>query len=155
MLSLDENPVSLRTSVPASFPEITKYRVYRNGSYLKEVNSSQTSCEDTNLSGTVYYQVTAFYEQLESEKSDSVSITVEIADTSFRLYPVPFTNSLTLQGYENVKRIEAVSVSGLVLLVVNNPDQEINTTWLASGVYFFRIYDLNNKLKVIKAIKAR
>ena len=153
--TLDENPVSLRTSVPASFPEITKYRVYRNGSYLKEVNASQTSCADTDLSGTVYYQVTAFYDQLESEKSDSVSITVEIVDPSFRLFPVPFTNSLTLQGYVNVKRIEAVSVSGLVLLVVNNPDQEINTTWLAPGVYFFRIYDLNNKLKVIKTIKAR
>ena len=152
-LLLDENPVSLRSSVPASFPEITKYRVYRNGEYLKEVNATQTSCVDTDLSGTVYYHVTAFYDQLESEKSDSVSIT--IVNSSIHLFPVPFTNSLTLQGYENVSRIEAVSVSGLVLLVVNNPGQEINTTSLAPGIYFFRIYDLKNKLKVIKTIKAR
>ena len=152
-LPLDENPVFLRNSVPASFPEITKYRVYRNGSYLKEVDASQTSCIDTDLSGTVYYHVSAFYDLLESEKSDSVFITVEVVDTSIRLYPVPFTNSITLQGYENVSRIEAVSVSGLILFVVNNPEQEINTSSLAPGIYFFRIYDINKKLKVIKTIK--
>ena len=147
--------VSLRSSVPASFPEITKYRVYRNGSYLKEVGASQTSCMDTDLSGTVYYQVSAFYDRLESEKSDSIFFTVAIADISILLYPAPFHDYLTLQGYENVSRIEAVSVSGLVLLVVNNPEQEINTASLSPGIYFFRIYDLNNKLKVIKTIKTR
>ena len=150
-----ENTVSLRSAVPAAFPEITKYRVYRNGSYLKEVEPSETTCIDTDLSGTVYYHVSAFYDQLESEKSDSVFITVELIDTSIRLFPVPFSNSVTLQGYEHVSRIEAVSVSGLVLLVVNNPEQEVNTSSLSPGVYFFRIYDRNNKLTVIKAIKVR
>ena len=155
-LLFENNPVTLRNSIPALFPEITKYRVYRNGSFFKEINPSETSCTDIYLMNPVYYQVSAFYNEFESGKSDTARISVvnnENMEASVRLFPTQFTNYITLQGYEYVSRIEAVSVSGKVWLIVNNPQQQIDASSLPPGIYFFRIYDVHNKQTVIKAIK--
>ena len=156
VLSFDDYHVSLRSSLPAAFPEITRYRVYRSGSFFKEVNAPVTSCEDNYLINTIYYQVSAFYDQIESEKSDIAYITVvnnEYMDAAIRIIPTRFTNMITLQGYEYVSRIEAISVSGKVMLTVNRPNQQLDTSSLPPGLYFFRIYDVFNKQQLIKAIK--
>jgi len=155
-LPLDKSPVSLRNSVPTAFPEVTKYRVYRSGSYYKEVTASVLSTTDTYMMNNVYYHVSAFYDQFESEKSEIAYISTvdnDFIDSSIRIFPTRFTNHIMLQGYDSVSRIEVVSVSGKVLLVVNYPNQQINTSSLPLGLYFFRIYDINNKQHIIKAVK--
>ena len=155
-LPLNDNPVSLRNSIPTAFPEITKYRIYRSGSFHKEVSPTVLTYTDTYLSNSYYYQVSAFYDQFESEKSEIARIMTvnnDFINTSIRILPTQFTNYITLQGYENVSRIEVISVSGKVMMVVNHPNQQINTSSLLPGLYFFRIYDNNNRQFVFKAVR--
>jgi len=155
--SLEEQPLVLRSSEPAAFPEITKYRVYRSGSFYKDVPAPETSVTDIFIINSVYYEVSAIYDIIESEKSEKVSITLvgieRVATDGVTIVPIPFTDIVTVQGHEQVSRIDVISVSGQVCLSVNHPPQQLNTSSLAPGLYFFRICDIHNNQKVIKAIK--
>ena len=159
VLSLDDTPVTLRNSTPALFPEITKYIIYRYGSYHKTVIPPETSYTDVSAVDNIYYEVSALYDQVESDKSDKAYITV-VGNEFMNVYPIYlsptlFSNELSLHGYEYVSRVEVVSVSSRVSLIINNPSHTIDTSTLAPGLYFFRLYDLHNQQKVIKAIKRR
>ena len=155
-LNIDDQTFSTRSSMPAAFPEITKHRIYRNGSYYKEVIAPETSYLDSYNTSNTYYQVSAIYDLGESEKSEIANITVvanETLGTSVQIFPTHFSDFITLQGSELVKRIEFFSLSGKVCLVVAQPGQQINTNSLASGLYFIRIIDVYNRQHVVKAIK--
>ena len=150
--------VSIRNSAPAAFPKITNYRIYRSGSFVKDVSPSQTSGSDTYLINSVYYQVSAIYDQLESEKSDTARIIIvknDLLANSVQISPTYFTNYITLQGYEHVSRMEVVSITGKLMLTLNRPSQQIGTSSLPPGIYFFRLYDFNNRNTIIKAVKSQ
>ena len=156
VFSFAENSMSLRSAVPAVFPEIIQYRIYRNGLYYTDITAPMTTYVDTYKDRDTYYEVTAIYEQYESEKSERASI-VTVGNSNMesfvQIIPTHFTNYITLQGHECVKRVEVVSITGTISLIINNPDPMIHTSSLTPGLYFFRIYDLNNSQKVFKAIK--
>ena len=159
-------PFSLRKeafingSVPAAFPEITSFRIYRchtNCSSYKDVNASETTfMENTSLDYS--YVVTAFYGGIESDYSNRAKISpvdVENVNTSVDLFPSRFSGFVYLKGNEHVARVEVFSVYGKICLVVNNPGNTIDTSSLPPGLYFFRLYDSNNRQKVVKAIKTK
>jgi len=157
-LPLDDHPVSVRSSIPSAFPEITKHRIYRIGSVYKDVPAPATTFIDVNApTNTLTYEVSTFYGQVESEKSETAKITIgvnnETIDSSVQIFPTKFSDFISLQGHEWVARIEVVSLSGKVCLVVAQPEPLINTSALAPGFYFIRINDIYNNQKVIKAIK--
>ena len=156
-LPITDNGVSLRSSVPALFPEITKYRIYKDGLVLVDVNAQMTTYVDNALSKELYYEVSAFYDIVESDKSEKIFITVEDESPTLpiHLFPTLFRNNLTLQTHELVTRIEVLAVSGKTCLLINNPQETINTSSLAPGLYFFRITDNNNQKKVVKAYKIK
>jgi len=152
----EEQSVALRSAVPATFPEIIKYQIYRNGLHYAEIMAPETTFVDTFQDTDTYYEVTAVYGQIESEKSDRafiVSVANPGMDASIQIIPTYFTDYITLRGHESVKRVEAISITGTAGLIINNPDKLINTSLLTPGLYFFRIYDFNNRQKVFKAIK--
>ena len=157
MGAYDASSVSSSSSVPALFPEITKYLIYRSGSIFKNVDPSSTAYVEKNAAGSSYYEVSAFYGEVESDKSDRadiVTVDMENIDESIDLYPTRFSGTVLLRGFDAVARVDVVSVSGKVCLVVNRPDGTIDTSSLSPGLYFFRIYDSNHKmLKVIRAVK--
>ncbi len=156
VFATNDTQVALRNSVPAPFPVITKYRVYKSGSIFKEVTPPVTYSWDNLIYPGIYYEVTAFYGQSESEKSDKAYITTVdnvLMDASIRITPTVFSDYITLQGHESVTRIEVLSVSGKVCIVVDNPGLQVNTALLAPGLYFFRLFDTNHNQKVIKAAK--
>ncbi|MDR0395151.1 MAG: trypsin-like serine protease, partial [Tannerella sp.] len=158
--SVSPSSVSPYNSVPSAFPEVTKYRIYRSNSVYQHVYTPSTHYIDRGTtSPSFYYTISAFYgDNIESEKSDKAYITIvnngenidEIAD----IYPTRFSGSVNLKGFDAVTRVDVVSVSGKICLVVNHPDRTINTSSLAPGLYFFRIYGPNNQvLKVVRAVK--
>jgi hypothetical protein len=146
-------------AIPIAFPEITSYRIYRSRSVYRDVDPSATHYIDkSTFASSFYYEISAFYGTVESEKSDKAYITTannaenmaSIAD----IYPTRFSASVSLKGYEAVTRVDIVSVSGKVCLAVNRPSGTIDTSSLAPGLYFFRIYGPNNQvLKVVRAVK--
>lgn len=156
-IAVDEQAPSLRSSQPVAFPEVTKYKIYRGGSIYKSVDAPKTTYTDNYLSN-YYYEVSAIYDDIESERSNQAKITIvdtEQIDAGINIFPTHFSNYVVLKGYESVVRIDVISVSGKVCLVVNNPDEQINTSSLSPGLYFFRILDSKNQQKVVRAIKAK
>ena len=158
-LPLREDNVSLRSSVPAAFPELTGYKIYRCNTTCvanKEVGATvDTYLDNTTLEYS--YVVTALYGNIESENSNKATVSpvdIENVDASVDIYPTRFSDYVYLKGYEYVARVEVISVSGKVCLVVNNPEGKINTSSLSPGVYFFRISDGGGRQKVVKAIRA-
>ncbi len=145
-------------SMPAAFPELTKYRIYLNGrsENPRDVDGSETTYTDVNPYNS-FYEITAFYGDFESEKSNRAEITIvdtEHVDGSVDLYPTSFSGSVYLKGYDVVTRVDVISVSGKVCLVVNRPGEMIDTSSLSPGLYFFRIYGRNNQiLKVVRGVK--
>jgi len=152
-----KNDVSLRSSVPSLFPEITKYRIYKDGLAIIDVAAPITIYRDYITSSEFYYEVSAFYEIVESDKSDKAYVSIEdlFPKSAILLYPTLFEDKLTLQSSELVSRIEVLSSSGTTCLIINKPTETINTESLAPGFYFFRIIDNNKKQKVVKAIKVK
>jgi hypothetical protein len=148
-------------NVPTAFPEITRYLIYRSNSHFEYINDpSVTHYTDRSsyLLSSSYYEISAFYGTIESERSDKAYITtinnVENIEESADIYPTRFSGSVNLKGFDAVTRVDIVSVSGKVCLVVNHPDRTIDTSSLAPGLYFFRIYGPNNQvLKVVRAVK--
>ncbi|MDR2917734.1 MAG: protease, partial [Tannerella sp.] len=117
-----ENTVSLRSSQPAVFPEVTRYNIYRSGSFYEVINASETTYTYAENSFSHYYEVSAIYDDIiESEKSDKAYITsvdTENINASVNISPTRFSNHVSLKGYESVKRVDVVSVSGKICLVV-------------------------------------
>lgn len=154
-ISMNDNIPVLRNSQPAAFPEVTKYRIYRSGSVYRDVTS--TTFTDSYLAN-YYYEVSAFYDDVESEKSNKADIfivDIEQIDAFVNISPTSFSNYVALKGFESVTHVDVVSVSGKICLIVNNPDETIDTSSLSPGLYFFRIYDGNNLQKVVRAIKVK
>ena len=148
--------VSVHSSQPAAFPEVTKFRIYRSGSVYKEVNASTTTYTDNTTSNFYYYEVSAFYDGLESDRSNRADILIvdsEHIDASMDISPTRFSGYVNLKGYESVRRVDVISVSGQTCMVVDNPGETINTSSLSPGLYIFRIYGDNNQRKTVRAIK--
>jgi hypothetical protein len=149
-------------SEPAAFPEITKYLIYRSQSVYKYIVdpfvTNYIDISSVNSSSGTYYEISAFYGEVESEKSDKAYIStvndVENIEGTVEIYPTRFSGSVSLKGYDAVMRVDVVSISGKVCLVANHPDKTIDTSSLAPGLYFFRIYGAANRvLNVVRAVK--
>jgi hypothetical protein len=156
-LPFKENTTASRSSMPAAFPEVTRYRIYRNGSVHRDnIDAATTVHVEKTLLDTEYrFEISAFYGNIESDRSNKETIIVGVENINdvVDIYPTRFSNVISLKGYSSVMRIEAFSVSGKVCLVLNNPCEVIDTSSLSPGLYFFRIYGNNEVLKVVKAIK--
>ena len=161
-LPFSEDGISVRSSVPAAFPEITKYKLYRGSqdaltAYYTDVNASDTTYVDRTALKDNFYEITALYGNVESERSNKSGISpyVDIGNVhaSVDLYPTKFSAVVYLKGHEYVTRLDVFSVSGNVYLVVNNPGETVDTSSLLPGLYFFRITDSNGQQRVVKAIK--
>ena len=153
---LNDNPVSLYSSQPVSFPEVVEYRVYRSGSVHQRVAASATVFSERNPLDSHFYEVSALYSGGESERSNKASIVrvgLENINSLVDIYPTKFSNYVNLKEYDSVMRLEIISVSGKVCLVVDRPNGVIDTSSLPSGFYFFRIYG-NGFQKTIRAVKA-
>jgi hypothetical protein len=151
------NKVAPRSSIALAFPEITNYKLYRGGQTYKTLDPDKTMYME-NSSLTYYYEISALYgssESVRSEKANVGVVNTEYIDYSVDISPTGFSSQVYLKGKERVSRIDVVSVSGKVCLVVNNPDEIIDTSSLSQGLYFFRIYCIDNTVKVVKAIKTK
>ncbi len=75
--SIDENNVTLTWEEPAAIP--TSYKVYRNDEFIEEV--TELTHTDINLpAGTYQYFVTAMYNDLESDPSNTIDVAITDAD---------------------------------------------------------------------------
>ena len=154
-----KNDVSLRSSIPIAFPQVTQYRLYRFGSLHRVFGPSVSSFVDVAVANNNYYEMTALYgtnESARSSKADIQVVDVEPLSPEVDIYPSLFTDNVFLKGAEHVKRLEVFSITGKRCLSIQDPDEIINTSSLSPGVYFFRLSGENKQLLgVMRTIKTK
>lgn len=70
-----------------------------------------------------------------------------------KLYPNPFTTSVSIANYEKVATAQIIDITGKVIKTVNKPESKIETSDLATGTYLIKLNLINGSSKTIKAIK--
>jgi hypothetical protein len=67
---------------------------------------------------------------------------------SFRVYPIPATNTLTIENELSALQYEIVDMNGKVLMVIQNPENETNIEIgnFKKGFYMIRAYFQNTVL---------
>ncbi|MDR0349533.1 MAG: T9SS type A sorting domain-containing protein [Tannerella sp.] len=153
-------PAAFRSLIPAPFPEITGYKIYRDGQRIAETYASPQRYLDNEPDKKTYYQVAAiYYNEFEGDLSEAVSVDPLTNDLIDRdapaLYPAVFSNQVEITGLYQAKSIDVFNSTGKLCLRINKPDNIINTQSLAPGIYFFRIYTGNGRNHVFRGIKAR
>jgi len=153
--------VSLRSSLPIAFPEISYYIIYCNDVEIGQTADGLTTTWTGVLSSTetLTFNVAAVYSgSVVGEKSNSFtleSLNTLSAEIKQGIVSTVFNDRIALRGYENISRIDAVDISGRLCLAVNHPQEFIDASSLAPGVYFFRIYVDGKVVKTVKAVKTR
>lgn len=81
--------------------------------------------------------------------------TQETAKEKTKIYPIPFSSSVTISAPTNLKQIEIYSISGTKVLQknINQNKVELNVNNLPAGVYIIRTVDVNGFIESHKAIK--
>jgi hypothetical protein len=151
-------PVGIRSSRPAVFPDITGYVVYRNNTKIATVPASLRSYTDGTAPSDSYYQLAAIYESgYEGVLSDKAYISLLNnklnAEDPIALSPVVFTNQVEIQGAYQLKCVEIYDLKGVLCLRVDSPDRMLDTQSLSPGVYFFRLSTEKGKDVVLQGIK--
>ena len=60
--------------------------------------------------------------------------------TSLQVYPNPAKESLFIQSSSPVERVEIYNETGVCVLKINNPTEQVNISGLADGFYLALIY---------------
>jgi len=72
-----------------------------------------------------------------------------------KVYPVPFTSSLTIDNLENVSKVELTNILGQSVYSTKavNSTIYLNVEDLNTGIYFLRITDKNNNIYTKRVVK--
>ncbi len=141
-------------SLPSAFPEIIHYKILRNNIELGKVDFSNLSYTDKlPVSGTYDYYVSILYPHMESKPAVIKNITVNTSSLKPSIHPLVFTDYITIQNNELTKRIDIYSADGRLLQTVDGPGNQLSTSELPTGVYFFRLYTHDKKRITIKGLK--
>lgn len=144
-------------NVITAFPEITRYNIYKNN--IKLASAAPTEREYTDKQTSAIDNIYGVSVQYGAEESDiknviyDASVDIEkIALSEISLTPAVFKEQIRLTSNEPVDLLEVFSIDGKKVMHLKHPGNVIQTGFLPSGIYFFRIHTDGN-IKVIKLIK--
>ncbi|MDR1203790.1 MAG: T9SS type A sorting domain-containing protein [Tannerellaceae bacterium] len=149
--------LQLRSSMPATFPEVTGYNVYRDN---RRVNTSPVTgtryVDAIDGSGAYKYAVSASYNGWESTQAviqrDVVVSAEQRIENQLMLTPTLFNNYITLLNAAEVKKLEIISIDGKLVKIVDNPGDIVYTESLPKGIYVFRL-TTDKEVKIIRGVK--
>ncbi len=71
---------------------------------------------------------------------------------NFNVFPNPFTDLISVESEQELSKVDLVTVQGELILESNDVSQ-INTSNLASGIYFLRFYNEQGLIGIQKVVK--
>ena len=80
----------------------------------------------------------------------------DIDTNRFTIFPNPFSDNLSiLSGSQNstIKTISVYNHLGSLVSEILSPVENINLSFLANGLYLFKIKDINNEVSTYKIVK--
>ncbi len=112
------------------------FTAIENGSYAVEV--TQNGCKDTSACFTV----------------TTVGIK-SLAEASYKLYPNPVNDELTIESQGDINLVEVYSVTGQLLQTVNPQSKviKINVSTYEQGVYLIKLHTTDGRIKTSRVVK--
>lgn len=144
------------SSLPAAFPEILGYKVYRNDTELAQVAPSTTTYTDKNApAGTYNYAITVQYPGFESKPvSNDVTVSsIDVANSYPTINPLVFTDQISIVNNEQIKRMDIFSIDGRLVQSVQSPGNSLSTSSFKTGIYIFQLQTQEGKLITLKGMK--
>lgn len=147
-----------------AFPELTAYKIYRNGNYLGRAVASATQYIDRNVTVSLpEYGVSAVYEgkgEEREEESEPATVRWEgsvgnepIVDAQAPdIQPRFFREKIQILNSAKVKSLEIYSADGKLMRKIPHPEGTVDTGFLPEGMYIFRLLT-EEDIKTIQGIK--
>jgi hypothetical protein len=150
--------LQLRSSMPAAFPEVTGYHVYRDNRRVNAAAVTETRYVDVlpGRDGVYTYAVSALYGSMESGQTaiqGDVTVSAERpAGSEPAITPTRFDACITLAHAAEVKTLEIISADGKLVRKTDRPGAVVYTGSLPAGIYIFRL-TTEKEVKIIRGIK--
>ena len=93
------------------------------------------------LSGTNYYRLQMVDANGSTELSKIVAVNASTGNKSFKIYPNPAKDILTIVTDANTEGVSIFDINGRLVMTVVVKNQNVNIQKLTSGVYFVRMMD--------------
>lgn len=139
-------------NLPAAFPKIEGYKVYKNDIEIASIEPSSTSYVDREGGkGSIDYAVTVLYPHFESKPV--VINSNDITSSKPSIHPIAFTDEITILNYEVIKQINIYSADSRLIKTVKSPGNKLTTSDLPRGIYIFHFNTNEGKKSTIKGIK--
>ena len=115
------------------------------------------------VAGTTYYVNVGYYDEVNDESEDTFTISmvsgvlaaaeVNEVKTKVKVYPNPFTESIYLSDFKNIKSVSVIDLSGRNLKEIENPGSSIYLDQLKSGMYILSLLMKDGSKQSLKIIK--
>ena len=143
---------STMNNLPAAFPIIEGYKVYKNNVEIASIEPSSTSYVDREgIKGNTDYAVTVLYPHFESKPV--VINSNDITSSKPSILPVAFTDEITILNYEVIKQINIYSADSRLVKSVKSPGNKLTTSDLPRGIYIFHFSTNEGKKSTVKGVK--
>lgn len=115
------------------------------------------------VAGTTYYVNVGHYNDVSDEAEDAFTISmvsgvlavteVDEVKTKVKAYPNPFTDSIHISDFKNIKSVSVIDLSGRHLKTIENPASFIHLDQLKSGMYILSLLMKDGSKQSLKIIK--
>ncbi|MCI3938668.1 T9SS type A sorting domain-containing protein [Chryseobacterium aahli] len=116
-----------------------------------------------SVSGTTYYVNVGHYNDVSDEAEDAFTISmvsgvlsatdVDEVKTKVKVYPNPFTDSIHISDFKNIKSVSVIDLLGRHLKTIENPASFIHLDQLKSGMYILSLLMKDGSKQSLKIIK--
>lgn len=129
-----------KVSVPVSLDKFTKYWVYVTPGFVKDASGNA-------FAGITLPTIWAF-----ETKNFKVGVD-PISSIQFEVYPNPFNDFIKIKNADKLNRVVISNIAGQRVIDVMNPDGEVRTPNLVSGVYIISLFSDDVIVKTERIVK--
>lgn len=109
---------------------------------------------DKNVSGNSYYYDDLLLDNVEVKQNPNLGTSeVYVKDDKIKVYPNPFTDTLTISDVAKVQSVSVVDLAGRLVKTIENPSSVLQLRDLKEGMYLVVMNRKDGTKQIVKAIK--
>ncbi|MBO9693113.1 T9SS type A sorting domain-containing protein [Chryseobacterium sp.] len=109
---------------------------------------------DKNVSGNGYFYDDVLLDNVEVKQNPNLATSeTSVKDNTIKVYPNPFTDSLTISDISKVQSVSVVDVAGRLVKTIEAPASVLQLRDLKEGIYLVVLNMKDGSKQTVKAIK--